>query len=89
MKQRHFMPTWIADQVRNDRVLAWQAARQLLAAASSSALHEGEHTGWDLPATLRDPIRERRRCLPHMKHDMVDAPKDAAAPKGEPEALVL
>ena len=58
-------------------------------AASSSALHDGEQTGCDFPATLRDPMRERKRCLPHMKHDIVEAPNDAAAPKGEPDALLL
>ena len=58
-------------------------------AASSSALHEGAHTVCDLPATLRVPMSERARCLPHMKHDMVAPPKDAAAANGEPEALDL
>ena len=57
--------------------------------ASSSALHDGAHTVCDLPATLRVPIKERARCLPHIKQDMVAPPNDAAAAKGEPDALDL
>lgn len=57
--------------------------------ASSSALQDGAHTVWDLPATLRVPIMERARCFPHMKHDMVAPPNDAAAANGEPDALDL
>ena len=63
------------------------AASQLV--ASSSALHEGEHTACDLPSTLRVPICERGRCLPHMKHDMVAEPNDADAANGEPDTLDL
>ena len=48
-----------------------------------------EHTAWDLPSTLRVPIRARARCLPHMKHDMVAAPKDVVAANGEPDTLDL
>lgn len=59
------------------------------AAASSAALQEGEHTAWDLPSILRVTICERARCLPHRKHDMVAAPKDVAAVKGEPDTLDL
>ena len=61
----------------------------LFSSASSSALQEGEHTAWDLPSTLRVPIIERARCLPHMKHDMVAAPKDVVAANGEPDTLDL
>lgn len=57
--------------------------------ASSSALQEGAQTVCDFPATLRVPISERARCFPHMKHDMVAPPKDAAAANGEPDALDL
>lgn len=57
--------------------------------ASSSALQEGAQTVCDFPATLRVPMSERARCLPHMKHDMVAPPKDAAAANGDPEALDL
>jgi hypothetical protein len=56
---------------------------------ASSSLHDGAQTVCDLPATLRVPISERGRCLPHMKQDMVAPPNDAAAAKGEPEALDL
>jgi hypothetical protein len=35
------------------------------------------------------PISERARCLPHMKHDMVAAPKDVVAAKGEPDTFDL
>ncbi len=59
------------------------------AAASSAALHEGEQTAWDLPSILRVTICERARCLPHRKHDMVAAPNDVAAVKGEPDTLDL
>ena len=31
----------------------------------------------------------RGRCLPHRKHDIVAAPKDDVAAKGEPGALDL
>ena len=57
--------------------------------ASSSALHDGEHTAWDFPSTLRVPISERARCLPHMKHDMVAAPNEVVAANGEPDTLDL
>jgi len=57
--------------------------------ASSSALHEGAHTAWDLPSTFRVPIMERARCLPHIKHDMVAAPKDVVAANGDPDTLDL
>jgi len=59
------------------------------AAASSAALQEGEHTAWDLPSILRVTICERARCLPHRKHDIVAAPNDVAAVKGEPDTLDL
>ena len=58
-------------------------------AASSAALHEGEQTACDLPRILRVTICERARCLPHKKHDMVAAPNDEAAVKGEPDTLDL
>ncbi len=57
--------------------------------ASSSALQEGEHTAWDLPRIFLETIWERARCLPQRKHDMVAAPKDVAAVKGEPDTLDL
>ena len=78
----------IAPQWGETRDSAFRGA-SYFPAASSSALHDGEQTGCDFPATLRDPMRERKRCLPHMKHDIVEAPNDAAAPKGEPDALLL
>jgi hypothetical protein len=61
----------------------------LLLRVSSSALQDGAHTAWALPSTLRVPIIERGRCLPHMKHDMVALPKEVVATKGEPETLDL
>ena len=69
--------------------------RQVLAPAAwatrmaSSSLHEGAHTACDLPSTLRVPINERARCLPHMKHDMVAAPNEVVAANGDPETLDL
>ncbi|ABM37720.1 hypothetical protein Pnap_2413 [Polaromonas naphthalenivorans CJ2] len=65
------------------------AAAAAASSASSSPLHEGAHTAWDLPSTFRVPIRERARCLPHMKHDMVAAPNDVVAAKGEPDTFDL
>jgi hypothetical protein len=56
---------------------------------SSSSLHEGAQTGWLLPSSLRDFSIARGRCLPHKKHDMVAAPKDEVAAKGEPGAFDL
>jgi len=56
---------------------------------SSKPLQEGAQTAWALPSTLRVPIIERGRCLPHMKHDMVALPKEVVATKGEPETLDL
>jgi hypothetical protein len=56
---------------------------------SSSPLHVGAQTAWALPKTLRVPIMERGRCLPHMKHDMVALPKEVVATKGEPDTLDL
>ena len=61
----------------------------LLLSVRSSSLHEGAQTAWALPRTLRVPIMERGRCLPHMKHDMVALPKEVVATKGEPETLDL
>src|ERR1035437_6029818 len=58
-------------------------------AASSAALQDGEQTACDLPRILRVTICERARCLPHRKHDMVAAPNDEAAVKGEPDTLDL
>lgn len=76
-------------QVVEELLAAGVAALRVGLDASSSALHEGAQTVCDLPATLRVPMSERARCLPHMKHDMVAPPKDAAAANGEPEALDL
>ncbi len=59
------------------------------AAASSAALHDGEHTACDLPSILRVTICERALCLPHKKHDMVAAPNEVAAVNGEPDTLDL
>ncbi len=59
------------------------------AKAWSSSLHDGEHTAWALPNTLRVPINERDLCLPHIKQDMVAPPNDAAAANGEPDTLDL
>lgn len=60
-----------------------------LASNSSKPLHEGAQTACALPNTLRVPIIERGRCLPHMKHDMVALPNEVVATKGEPETLDL
>lgn len=57
--------------------------------ASSSALQDGEHTACDLPKIFLEIIWERARCLPHKKHDMVAAPNEVAAVKGEPDTLDL
>ena len=57
--------------------------------ASSSALQDGEHTACDLPRIFLEIIWDRARCLPHKKHDMVAAPKEVAAVKGEPDTLDL
>ena len=56
---------------------------------ASSSLHDGAHTVCDLPATLRVPISERGRCLPHMKQDMVAPPNDAAAANGDPALAMV
>ena len=58
-------------------------------AAASASLQEGEHTACDFPRILRVTIWERARCLPQRKHDMVAAPKEVAAVKGEPDTLDL
>ena len=55
----------------------------------AESIYRYEHTAWDLPSTLRVPICERGRCLPHIKHDMVAAPKDADAANGDPDTLDL
>ncbi|GAB4211328.1 MAG: hypothetical protein Fur007_01360 [Rhodoferax sp.] len=52
-------------------------------------MHDGEHTACDLPKIFLDTICERALCLPHKKHDMVAAPNEVAAVKGEPETLDL
>lgn len=57
--------------------------------ASSSALHDGAHTACDLPRIFFEIIWDRARCLPHKKHDMVAAPNEVAAVKGEPDTLDL
>jgi hypothetical protein len=57
--------------------------------ASSSALQDGEHTACDLPRIFLEIIWDRARCLPHKKHDMVAAPNEVAAVKGEPDTLDL
>jgi hypothetical protein len=72
-----------------DAAAAAAAAAAAFSSVSSSALHEGEQTACDLPNTLRVPIKERARCLPHIKQDMVAAPNDVVAAKGEPETLDL
>ena len=61
----------------------------LLLSVRSSSLQDGAQTAWALPSTLRVPIMERGRCLPHIKHDMVALPKEVVATKGEPETLDL
>lgn len=60
-----------------------------VASCSSSSLHEGAQTGWLLPSNLRDLSMALGRCLPHKKHDIVAAPKDDVAAKGDPGALDL
>ena len=64
--------------MRNRQVAGW-----------SSALQEGEQTAWDLPSILREINCDRGRCLPQRKQDIVAAPKELAAVKGEPETLDL
>ena len=59
----------------------------MLLSCSSSSLQLGEQTGWDLPSNFFDLSIARGRCLPHRKHDMVAAPKEEVAAKGEPGAL--
>jgi hypothetical protein len=71
------------------RVAKKHSLRRQPAAASSAALQEGAQTACDLPNILRVLICERARCLPQRKHDMVAAPNDVAAVKGEPETLDL
>jgi hypothetical protein len=66
-----------------------QEPEAAFSSCSSSALHEGEQTAWDLPRTLRVPIKERALCLPHMKHDIVAAPNEVVAANGEPDTLDL
>ena len=75
-------------QAADDAAAAAEAAAAA-SSASSSPLQEGEQTAWDLPSTFRVPINERARCLPHMKHDMVAAPNEVVAAKGEPDTLDL
>lgn len=65
----------------------WPAAA--LARISSSALHDGAQTAWDLPSTFFVPIKERARCLPHKKQDIVAAPNEVVAANGEPDTLDL
>ena len=57
--------------------------------AASSALHEGEHTACDLPKIFLETIWDLARCLPHKKHDIVAAPNEVAAVKGDPDTLDL
>ena len=57
--------------------------------ASSSALQEGAQTACDFPRIFLEIIWDRARCLPHKKYDMVAAPNDVAAVKGEPDTLDL
>ena len=57
--------------------------------ASSSALQEGAQTACDFPRIFLEIIWDLARCLPHRKHDMVAAPNDVAAVKGEPDTLDL
>lgn len=52
-------------------------------------MQEGEHTACDLPKIFLEIIWERARCLPHKKQDMVAAPNEVAAVKGEPDTLDL
>ena len=66
-----------------------QKAQELTAAtaAAASALaawHEGAQTACDFPMNLRVVRLARGRCVPHKKHDIVAAPKLAAALNGEP-----
>ena len=56
---------------------------------ASSSLHVGAQTACDFPSTLRVPISERARCLPHIKHDIVAAPNEVVAANGEPDTLDL
>ena len=59
----------------------------LLLSCSSSSLQEGAQTGWDLPSSFLDFSKARGRCLPHRKHDIVAAPNEEVAAKGEPGAF--
>lgn len=69
--------------------MPYERSAAALAVASSSALQDGAQTACDLPNTLRVVIKDRARCLPHKKHDIVAPPKDAAAINGDPETLDL
>ena len=74
-----------------EQVSFFQALVPVACAAkmASSSLHDGAHTACDLPSTLRVPISERARCLPHIKHDIVAAPNEVVAANGEPDTLDL
>jgi hypothetical protein len=66
-----------------------RAANPAYSSDSSSALHEGAQTVWDLPSTWRVRNCDRTRCFPHMKQDMVAPLNDAEARNGEPGAFDL
>ena len=67
---------------RSERIMGYLVA-------SSSALQDGAQTACDLPSIFLEIIWDRARCLPHRKHNMVAAPNDVAAVKGEPDTLDL
>ena len=57
--------------------------------ASSMALQDGEHTACGFPMNLRVAIKDRMRCLPHRKHDIVEVLKWTVSLKGDPPTLDL
>lgn len=64
-----------------------RAEPYLAAICASNSLQDGEHTGCDLPKSFLDLSIARGRCLPQRKQDIVAAPKEEVAAKGEPGAL--
>ena len=55
--------------------------------ACLAALHDGAHTTWDFPTSLRVVIVERTRCVPHKKHDMEEKTVLGAFTNGDPLTL--
>ena len=57
-------------------------------ATAAVAAQLGAQTNWVLPASLRDFSEARARCLPHRKHDIVEALNTPVEANGEPLALL-